>query len=486
MNSSGQKRKNLTIINKNDIESSVSKKSKVDASYKIPSLKKFTLNFIERCFDQIVGTNEFLQLEYSLVKEILSSGNLNVKSELQVVNAINSWVEYKLHSRGKFASELLTKSRLSLLSSESLKMIQGKGYVFSRCPGCEDLIKDYSKEDEMRCNTSNDFDIMFFGVSSSVLSSRYYNKPRAQRVTFDYTLPKNLDKKSAKEKATFEHNLPKIFDVATMKKALHDGIALELEGDVYLLGGKDQHRNHNYTIDKYTPANNAWKKVTTLPNYRRKFCACSFMGSIYLFGGTTLTIEQDKACTSFNPVKGKWDEHADMKSNRVFSACCIFQGKIVVSGGLDKSTVKRKGKEFLNFPNNLVEQFDVCTKTWTDFPCTMVHPRFRHGSVSLKNKLYMIGGDRKDMEVYDSISKKFTLITTSKIYRDQFYLNKVMAIKNEIYLFQEEVPVKYNPEKCSPREEEEEDEEKWSSFAKHFNLANHFLNFCCVKIPKHK
>ena len=97
-----------------------------------------------------------------------------------------------------------------------------------------------------------------------------------------------------------------------------------------------------------------------------------------------------------------------------------------MSGGLDKLTINPR--RAVNLPNSLVEQYDVCSNTWTDFPSMMVHQRFRHGSVGLKNKLYMIAGDQKDMEVYDSISKKFMLIITSKIFRYRYYFNKVMIL----------------------------------------------------------
>ena len=59
--------------------------------YKVTSLAKLALSYIERCFAMIVETESFLELEYNQVAKIFSSSETSVHSELEISNAANKW-----------------------------------------------------------------------------------------------------------------------------------------------------------------------------------------------------------------------------------------------------------------------------------------------------------------------------------------------------------------------------------------------------------
>ena len=90
-----------------------------------------------------------------------------------------------------------------------------------------------------------------------------------------------------------------------------------------------------------------------------------------------------------------------------------FRRENIVSGGL------KKRDDFAYFTNyydeddqqtlSTVEAYDPIDDTWTEFP-KMNCSRFLHKSVSVKNKLFVIGGGTYTNEVYDSNSKKFTFL----------------------------------------------------------------------------
>ena len=460
---------------------------KIAYKLQLPRLLQHCLDFIARCFDQFARTGDFNHLDFALFDKIVTSSRLNIKSELQVVEAIDCWLKHRMPFRDQFAFELLSKVRLSLLSEGTLrKMLAGK-YVFSNFPECKDHIVAsllHPKEEEMRFYDGTNLDILFFGGSTlETKKSRAIN--RAQKATFDYCIPRNPKHMSAKEKetfeellpkiralnlvknkVTFEHGLPKITDVMPMKQARHDGIAVESAGEAYLLGGYDKHRNHVYSVERYVPSKDAWKVVATVPKRRNRFCACSFMGRIYVFGGTSSRFDSVKTCASFDPSSGKWRRMADMVKPRVFSACCAFQGRIVVSGGYHERRASREA-----------EEFDPIKNEWKKLPCCMVKARYMHASVQINNKLYMVGGHSRDMEVYDGVSGKFAMIKCpyDVISRDDLF-NKVAVIGSEMFLFQHQAPVKYCPE--------QEDGKKWSTEINFDKICKSLVNFCCVAVPK--
>ena len=125
------------------------------------------------------------------------------------------------------------------------------------------------------------------------------------------------------------------------------------------------------------------------------FCACSFMSNIYILGGDT------NNCISFDPKTNVFDcEVATMKEVRKQAGCAVFGGRIVVSGGIDE--IRQDGLHFLK----TVEVYDRCANEWSNMP-DMLHRRYGHASVSIRNKLYIIGGCEKQCEVFDSFCQKF-------------------------------------------------------------------------------
>ena len=55
----------------------------------------------------IADTVNFLELDFIIIKKILSSSGLNIDSELQVFNAADSWLCHDITERRKYAKELL-------------------------------------------------------------------------------------------------------------------------------------------------------------------------------------------------------------------------------------------------------------------------------------------------------------------------------------------------------------------------------------------
>ena len=88
-----------------------------------------------------------------------------------------------------------------------------------------------------------------------------------------------------------------------------------------------------------------------------------------------------------------------MKQYRDFAACTVFEGKIVVTGGTDN-----------RYKLNSVEAYDYYENKLTYLP-EMIERRYYHASVSMGNKMFVIGGEKTpSCEAFDCLSRKFTAL----------------------------------------------------------------------------
>ena len=109
--------------------------------FKLSSSVKASISLIEQSFSIFAGSDNFLELEFKYITKILSSSGLNIDSELQVLNAADSWLCYDISKRSKYAKELLSNVRLSLLSIPALYHILENNSL-SVINECASSIKD--------------------------------------------------------------------------------------------------------------------------------------------------------------------------------------------------------------------------------------------------------------------------------------------------------------------------------------------------------
>ena len=83
--------------------------------YKLANFSDSSLLYIERCFQMVVKTKNFLHSDFSIVAKILSSSELNIHSEVKIFNAVFTWLKHNSAERSKYAKKLLLKVRFTLL-----------------------------------------------------------------------------------------------------------------------------------------------------------------------------------------------------------------------------------------------------------------------------------------------------------------------------------------------------------------------------------
>ena len=112
----------------------------VAAIFNLSNLAKTSMSYVERCFLMVAETNNFLQLDFALVKKILQSSNLHITSEFEVFHAINEWISYNTEERSNYAKDLLLTVQLPLLSDPALKYIMNETFNVSKVDESKHII----------------------------------------------------------------------------------------------------------------------------------------------------------------------------------------------------------------------------------------------------------------------------------------------------------------------------------------------------------
>ena len=113
---------------------------------------------------------------------------------------------------------------------------------------------------------------------------------------------------------------------------------------------------------------------------------------------------------------------------RILHSCRVFEGKIVVTGGCFHDNLKS------------VESDDHHEDTWSDL-ADMIEERYCHGTVSMGNKIFVIGGFKHltwnlTCEVLDSSSRKFSSLKQMLVVKNlNYYRASVVSISNNIFAF---------------------------------------------------
>ena len=424
--------------------------------FRLQSLHKTTLRYIECCFTAVGDTESLLELEYKFISKILKSSELSITSEIEVLQFVDRWLNHNIEERSKYAKDLLLKVRVSLLSKDTIRHLS-KDVTFLKSL---DIYTKFLNE-VLDCNEN-----YLFNASSTNHCSRYCNHKMfkvlvcggfnsetsvtCSNVTcIDFN---RLGVAGGNISMTMERVLPKI---------------VYIKGDLYVFGGWKNKKDYvdimtNYnlimSVEKYSLASKTWMQVAEMFDKRYDFLnsACAFMDKIYIFGGLKDRV-CCKSCLQFDTKDHSWKEVAEMNDARSGAACVVFEERIVVSGGWSDAD---RGL-------STVESYDVLPNRWSSMP-NMNFRNDRPKSVVVKNKLFILASRDNCCEVFDNICKKFVYIKSPCIP----LCSQATSIGSKIVFI-------HNRRKNISFYDVEK--RKWSE--KTYEVIKDLQNFSCVKVP---
>ncbi|CAL8077550.1 unnamed protein product [Calicophoron daubneyi] len=324
---------------------------------------RFTqLNFLE-----VVESEEFLLLPVNQLVDILSSDELNVRSEEQVYRAVMRWIHHNLADRRRHLSYLMQHVRLPLLSPKFLVGTVGSDLLVRSDERCRDLVdeaKNYLLLPQER-----------------PLMQGPRTKPR-RPVQVGELLFAVGGWCSGDAIASAEHYDPRTHEwhlVAPMHKR-RCGVGVGVVNDLlYAVGGHDGQSYLN-SVERYDPHTNQWSSdIAPTSTCRTSVGVAVLNGSMYAVGG-----QDGISCLSFveryDPVVNKWTKVSSMASRRLGVGVAVLNGLLYAVGGSD-------GQQ----PLSSVEYYDPRVGTWHRMPS--MGTRRKHLGVAVYNGLiYAVGG----------------------------------------------------------------------------------------------
>ena len=366
--------------------------------FSLKLLKKYLVSVVDNNFVGFSKALGFQNIDFKTLKFFVSRSTLHVSSEIEVFQAIINWIEHNEKIRKVYIYDLLKLVRLQLLSCEVLEQYVKSNEFCQSCKKCCDHIEkiialkenpnpSISNSFENRCCIDNFF---HFNFSSHMASIR---------------LDSGL-KSSEKRVCMLEM---KIFEFC-----YYNGHEISLYS--------------SNTRDFKTIKPNVYDQLDTYKRYYI-FSACIFMDMLFVTGGFDEKDNETRNCTAYDLRKAEWTFLEEMQRARCYHSCVVFAGKIVVTGG-NGGPLKWS-----------VEAYDHFENKWSYMP-GLTEGRICHGSVAMGNKLFVIGGvHSQSCEVYNCISKKFTLIKPTPLI---FKLNDFYDFKNSFFRVKDKIIVKHD------------------------------------------
>ena len=420
--------------------------------FNFSELVRFSLCYIERFFPIVFKKINFKNLSFDLIAKIASSSDLNTDSEIEVINAINLWISHNFEERSKFASRLLSKVRLNLLSFDALKSILESNVSFIKIDDCVAMLKNVLiNKISLQNNTSRYCSKNMFSI---LLSGGYEDHPNGKKFS-DVTTEINAK------------NLNIVKDISTAKIKRVGHRSVYCRGAVYVFGGSDVNKNTVKPVEKFSLVTNKWKIVSKMFDDRICFDVCRFMEHVFIIGGCDKSFNPFYSCKRLDTKDNKWYKIAKINKARIGAASTVYEERIVVSGGSGE----------INNNLNTVEAYDPLADSWSSMP-NMIKGRCCHGSVAVRNKLFVIGSyDGQGMnscEVFDSSCKKFVLLKQfpSTLTFDLSFVAKTFSIGNKLVTIghKSSTVLYYDVEK-----------DKWSEET--LNITKNKKYFSCTFIP---
>lgn len=414
--------------------------------YFCPNLERVSYRYLMHNFSEVVATsNEYTGLCVEDVFEILSSDDLNVKSEEMAFAALLSWIDYDSENRKCHIPGLLRAVRLGLLSTQFfVEKVKAHPYIKDN-EQCKPLVietlkflYDLDMDEDKDLDITNPLarprvphEVMFVvggwsGGSPTNIVETYDMRadkwivcdtgdegPRAYHGTV--AIDKKIYVAGGFDGVEY-FNSVRCFDPVTKKwseaapmnaKRCYVSTAV-LRGCIYAMGGYDGHVRLN-TAEQYFPGRNQWTVIAPMNHQRSDASATSLNGKIYICGGFNGQ-ECLNSSEYYDPNTNQWTCFAPMRNRRSGVGVISYGDQIYALGGFNGAARMNTG-----------ERYSPLTDTWQTIPM-MYNPRSNFGIEVIDEMIFAIGGFNGvttifNVECFDRTSEEWFDATDMNIYR---------------------------------------------------------------------
>uniref|UniRef100_A0A4W3H2C5 Kelch-like protein 20 n=1 Tax=Callorhinchus milii TaxID=7868 RepID=A0A4W3H2C5_CALMI len=336
--------------------------------------------FTQHNFQEVMESEEFMLLPANQLIDIISSDELNVRSEEQVFNAVMAWVKYSIQERRPQLPQVLQHVRLPLLSPKFLVGTVGSDPLIKSDEECRDLV------DEAK-------NYLLLPQERPLMQgprTRPRKPIRCGEVLFAVGGWCSGDAISSVERYDPQTNEWRM--VASMSKR-RCGVGVSVLDDLlYAVGGHDGSSYLN-SVERYDPKENKWARVASMSTRRLGVAVAVLGGFLYAVGGSDGTSPLNTV-ERYSPQENRWHTIAPMGTRRKHLGCSVYQDMIYAVGGRDDTTELSSA-----------ERFNPRTNQWSPV-VAMTSRRSGVGLAVVNGQLMAVGGFDgttylKTIEVYD-------------------------------------------------------------------------------------
>ncbi|XP_071477947.1 ectoderm-neural cortex protein 1-like [Diadema antillarum] len=333
-------------------------------------------NFALKNFKSVTECQEFMQLEASTLEKLVSSDDLHVDAEDEVLLAVLRWAEED-DAHVATLPTVLANVRLPLVSDACLSTVFDSHRILHSCGKSLSLVRDAQNLKELaRKGMRRDHHLLrprhsmrseMLVVVGGMTCSRDW-------VPYVSCFNPKTDKWTPMADLPFEHS---------------DYSAASVDGAIYVTGGFHRDEGTLSAVWRYDELHNRWSKVCPLliPRFNHSSIDCDH--HVYVLGGEDL----DNRVTEverYSPEEDKWDIVGSINPTGSGMAVTALKSKLYIIGWLTNVRLMC-----------VVQCFDLETAECSVIPCSGLN-RQLFPAVALNDAIFILGGNRiKEVAIYD-------------------------------------------------------------------------------------
>ena len=369
-------------------------------TYACLALATYSEQFIYRNFENIIYSDEFVNLTVERVLNYIGSDELSVSKEEVVFEAIVRWINYDVDNRKQHIDKLISKLRLELVSPQFIaQAVHQYEHVKENQSSLKCVLDSY----QWHC------------LPDSLKASPLKNHLRMKAIRPCIYIFGGDDGHNDSQPFGTCMYLDTLLDewvtAAPLLRPRSVSGSAVIGNKLYVVGGYDGDRATD-SVEAFDCTTNTW---TLMPPISQRRCSCScavLQGKVYVIGGVCgpLALQQVEC---FDPVAAIWSNTAPLLHCRSACGVAAVNDFIVVAGGINS-----QGDTVAS-----AEIFSLETGEWREI-APMCCPRRSFALCQWNGLLHAIGGNDGTMdlwtvEIYDAKLNEWRLcegMTSCRMY----------------------------------------------------------------------
>jgi len=376
--------------------------------YNCERLAQASRLFLEKHFQEVTQSEDFLNLGFSEVNDIISSDNIIVEKEEIVFGSIIRWIEHNRDEREVYFPKLLSGVRLCSLSREYVQSHVMNNSLVQAHTSCITLVEKALENQ----------------TSDHLMSQ----KPRkCLQPAVDVIIAICGTQSRDTQPSTVRCYVPEEDDWFEMKHFPHQinwhGF-VEHNQELYTVGG-ERNAEVSDALEKFNLKTNTWNKMSPMLKTVLFPAVASLGNHLYVIGASRIN---RGTLQIYSPSLDAWNLGPQLNAPREIT-CAVSDGHFLYAVG----GMRAGDGEYLNS----VERYDPEQDSWRDI-APMFQARGGSCAVSVGTSIFVMGGEcsvriaLSSCEVYSTVSEQWHSIASMHVPR---YFAAAALVGKTIYVF---------------------------------------------------